>query len=64
VARPVLTPTGPEIPAIQERNPMRDIIGLAHNIIAGEHHLIVQLLRDIDSRRSAASGSSGRQHRR
>jgi hypothetical protein len=43
---------------------MRDMIELAHNIIAGEHHLIVQLLRDIDSRRSAASGSSCRQHRR
>ena len=43
---------------------MRDIIERAHNIIAGEHHLIVQLPRDIDSRRSAASGSSGRQHRR
>ena len=46
---------------------MRDIIKLAHNVIAGEHHLIIQLLRDIDididSRRSAASGSSGRQHR-
>lgn len=42
---------------------MRDIIELAHNVIAGEHHLIIQLLRDIDSRRSAASGSSGRQHR-
>ena len=43
---------------------MHDIIELAHNVIAGAHHLIVQLLRDIDSRRSAASCSSGRQHRR
>ena len=28
---------------------MRAIIELAHNVIAGQHHLI-QLLRDIDSR--------------
>ena len=42
---------------------MHDIIELAHNVTAGEHHLIIQLLRDIDSRRSAAS-CSGRQHRR
>jgi hypothetical protein len=34
---------------------MHDIIELANNVIAGEHHLIVQLLRDIDSRRSATS---------
>ena len=38
---------------------MHDIIELAHNVIAGEDHLIIQLLRDIDSRRSAASCSSG-----
>ena len=29
-----------------------DIIELAHNVIAGAHRLIIQLLRDIDSRRS------------
>lgn len=29
---------------------MRDIIELAHNVIAGEHRPIIQLLRDIDSR--------------
>jgi hypothetical protein len=38
---------------------MHDIIELAHNVIVGEDHLIIQLLRDIDSRRSAASCSSG-----
>ena len=43
---------------------MHEIVELAHNVTAGEDHLIVQLLRDIDSRRSAASCSSGRQHRR
>ena len=37
---------------------MHDIIELAHNVIAGEHHLIVKLQRDIDSRRSAALCSS------
>ena len=42
---------------------MHDIIELVHNVIAGEDHLIIQLLRDIDSPRSAASCSSGRQHR-
>lgn len=42
---------------------MHEIIELAHNVIGGEHHLIIQL-RDIDSRRSAALCSSGRQHRR
>ena len=39
-----------------------DIIELAHNVIAGAHRLIIQLLRDIDSRRSPALCSSGRQH--
>ena len=29
---------------------MHDVIELAHNVIAGEHNLIIQLLRDIDSR--------------
>jgi hypothetical protein len=42
---------------------MHEIVELAHNVIAGEHHLIIRLLRD-NSRRSAASCSSGRQHRR
>jgi hypothetical protein len=30
---------------------MHDTIELAHNVIASEHNLIIQLLRDIDSRR-------------
>ena len=30
---------------------MHDTIELAHNVIAGEHNLIIQLLRDIDSGR-------------
>jgi hypothetical protein len=38
---------------------MHDVIELAHNVIAGEHHLIIQLLRDIDSLRSVASCSPG-----
>jgi hypothetical protein len=38
---------------------MHDIIEPAHNVIAGEDHLIIQLLRNIDIRRSAASCSSG-----
>jgi hypothetical protein len=43
---------------------VQNTIELARSVIAGDQHLTIQLLRDIDSRRERGIVSFGHKHRR